>query len=150
MPTPLPTTTRIEGLQEPVDRGVERLLRRAVLAHASGERRRQHQALLHVGVPGGRELVFPLLPGESIDQALDADVVAAMRLRTGPPTPLVWLTRAGDLDLQDVDARWLAAARQAYAEAGVPLVFVVVNRHGWRDPRTGVRRDWKRLRPRSD
>jgi hypothetical protein len=61
---------------------------------------------------------------------------------------MVWLTRAGPLDLQDVDAAWLAAARIATAEAGVSLTMVVVTRHGWLDPRSGVRREWKRLRQR--
>jgi hypothetical protein len=61
-------------------------------------------------------------------------------------TPLVWLTRPGDLVDQDVDLAWLAGARQAFGEAGVPLVFVVVNRQGWRDPRSGLQRTWVRLR----
>jgi hypothetical protein len=49
--------------------------------------------------------------------------------------------------VQDVDARWLAAARASYAEAGLPLTFVVVNRRGWRDPRSGLGRTWARVRP---
>lgn len=69
----------------------------------------------------------------------------------GAPTPradpFVWLTRRGDpAVLQDLDARWLAAARAAYAEAGSPLTFVVVGRRGWHDPRSGVGRTWVRLR----
>ena len=62
------------------------------------------------------------------------------------PDQLVWLTRAGGLELQDVDARWLAAARAANAEAGVAAALVVVNRRGWRDPRSGLRRTWARVR----
>ena len=61
---------------------------------------------------------------------------------------MVWLTRAGDLDLQDVDAAWLSAARAAGAEAGIDLTLVVVTRRGWSDPRSGVSREWKRLRSR--
>jgi len=125
------------------------MLRQAVLTHATSERRRKHPAVLHVGAPGMRELVFPILPEEAVDDALGADVVAAMRHRTGLDHPLVWLTRTGDLTFQDVDARWLRSARQAYAEAGLPLVFVVANRHGWFDPRSGLLREWRRLRPRS-
>lgn len=138
------------GLAEPLGGDLERLLRHAVLAHASAERRRSYPAILHVGDPRTRELVFPIVPEERIDDALGADVVAAMRSRSGLERPVVWLTRPGVLDVQDVDVRWLRSARRAYAEAGVPLVFVVANRHGWLDPRSGLRRDWKRLRPRSD
>lgn len=138
------------GLVDPLDRGLDRLLRRAVLDHATSERRRSHLAILHVGEPGGRQLLFPVRPDEPTDQALRADVVAVMRARAGGDRALVWLTRPGELALQDVDARWLSAARQAYAEAVVPLVFVVVNRHGWRDPRSGLVRTWRRLRIRSD
>ena len=66
--------------------------------------------------------------------------MAALLRRTAgaPEEQLVWLTRAGDLELQDVDAAWLAAARAAVLEAGVPLTLVIVNRHGWWDPRSGA------------
>ena len=85
-----------------------------------------------------------------MEHALRADLVAALlrRTRTGPVDPLVWLTRTGELVLEDLDAAWLAAARAAYAEAGVRLTMVVVTRRGWWDPRTGRRREWKRLRSR--
>ena len=91
---------------------------------------------------------------EPSDPGLRTDVVAALRVRatqgaSGDDVPMVWLTRTGALELQDVDARWLAAARAAYDEAGAPLAFVVVNRHGWRDPRSGLSRTWARLRPRT-
>jgi hypothetical protein len=140
--------TDAEGLQEPVPRDLRALLRRAVLDHAVSERRRHYFPLLRVGRPGGASSVFAVRPDETADHALRADVVAAMLRRTRAPegTPLVWLTRAGDLDLQDVDAAWLAAARTAYAEAGAPLTMVVVNRRGWRDPRSGVGHVWSRLR----
>lgn len=128
----------------PLPRDLGRLLRRAVCEHASAERRRRYLPLLRVGLPGERQLVHPDRPDTPTDHALRADIVAAMRHRSGSDRPLVWLTRPGALDLQDVDVRWLAAARQAYAEAGVPLVFVVVNRHGWRDPRSGAGRTWQR------
>ena len=136
----------MEGLQGPVSPALHRVLRRAVLDHCTTERRRVHPPLLHVGVPGGAEAVFADV--EPTDHGLRCDIVAAMRTRTGrgTSTPLVWLTRTGDLDLQDVDFRWLASARAAYAEAGAALVMVVVNRRGWRDPRSGERHDWVRLR----
>ncbi|MCW2766860.1 MAG: hypothetical protein JWO11_2819 [Nocardioides sp.] len=89
-------------------------------------------------------------PEDVADHALAADVLAAMlrRVRGGAEPPIVWLTRTGGLELQDVDARWLAGARTAYAEAGAALTMVIVNRHGWRDPRSGVGRTWTRLRGR--
>lgn len=143
----------MEGIREPVPRLVHALLRRAVLDHALSERRKIHLPLLHVGVPGGQVTVFAVRDDDQSDHALRADVVAAMLSRTSEAAapdhvPLVWLTRAGELDLQDVDAQWLASARAAYAEAGASLTFVVVNRRGWRDPRSEVMREWKRLRKR--
>jgi hypothetical protein len=140
----------VEGIQEPVGSSQYAVLRRAVLDHVRAERRRWFPPLLHAGVPGGLEEVFAVAPEEALDQALRADVVAALlqRLRRPGLQPVVWLTRPGDPDLQDVDAAWLAGARAASAEAGLALTFVVVTRHGWRDPRSGVGREWKRLRAR--
>lgn len=140
------------GLTEPLAPPLRRALRQAVLDHAVSERRRSHVPLVHVGLPGGREAVHPVREDEPTDHALRADVLAAMLRRTRTPAaaaPLVWLTRAGDLTPQDLDMAWLAGARQAYGEAGVPLVLVVVNRHGWRDPRSGLSASWVRLRRRS-
>lgn len=140
-----------EGIAEPVSRASAAVLRRAALDHARAEHRRGYPPLLHVGFPGGAEEVFALTPGDPSDHAIRADVVAALlhrhRRRTDA-VPLVWLTRAGPLDLQDVDVAWLGAARTAAAEAGIALSMVVVTRHGWADPRSGVRRTWKRLRQR--
>jgi hypothetical protein len=144
------------------------VLRLAVREHALGERRRRYLPLLHVGRPGGRAAVVAASGDDAPaphDDALRVDVVAALlrRIRTGagagtgssdgagPGTgeePLVWLTRSGDLDLQDVDVHWLAAARAACAEAGLDLTMVVVTRHGWLDPRTGATRRWARVRRR--
>ena len=138
----------VEGLTEPLPPRTRALLRAAVQAHVSDEWRRAHPPALHVGVPGGRVASLVLDPRERTDPGLRTDVVAALRVRAGPdPDQLVWLTRTGELGLQDVDARWLAAARAACAEAGVPLGFVVVNRRGWRDPRSGLGRTWARIRP---
>ncbi len=85
-----------------------------------------------------------------MEHGLRADVLAALLGRAGQADgpPLVWLTRPGELSLHDVDVDWLAAAQSAYAEAGVPLTMVVVTRRGWWDPRSDVRRVWKRLRQR--
>jgi hypothetical protein len=143
----------MEGIAEPVAAPLERQLRRAVLQLVSGEPRRRFPTVLHVGWPTGRQARFTpdRTPDGALDQALRADVVAALVRRAGgaATTPLVWLARCGDLELADADADWLAAARAAYAEAGSPLTMVVVTRQGWRDPRSGATRRWRRLRDRS-
>jgi hypothetical protein len=130
----------VEGIGEPVDADLARLLRRAVLDHVRSSPGRHVAAALHVGTPGAAYA--------SVDADVEAlvDVVAALRVASGQIQPLVWLTRAAVAGLQDVDARWLAAARAAYAEADVALTFVVVTRVGWWDPRSDVRRTWRRLR----
>jgi hypothetical protein len=139
----------VEGIGEPLTRSLHRTLRRAVLEHGVSERRRVFAPLLHVGTPGGSQALFGPGPPTDTDHALRTDIVAALlRRTTGVDGRLVWLTRAGDLQLQDIDAAWLAAARAASGEAGLPLTMVVVTRHGWRDPRSGAGRTWKRLRAR--
>lgn len=145
----------MEGIGEPVGPHLRATLRRAVLDHVSSERRRAFPPLLHVGTPGGPQALFATeqldpIDHALLDQGLRADVVAAMLARRPTPSvaPLVWLTRPGELCLQDVDAAWLAAARGAAAEAGLPLTMVVVTRRGWWDPRSGATRTWRRLRAR--
>jgi hypothetical protein len=144
----------IGGIQEPLSRPLHTVLRRAVADHATRERRRVHPPLLHVGWPGGPEDVFVVGADEELDHALRSDVVAALlhtarrRAPVAGAVPMLWLTRSGALEVGDLDLAWLAAARTAGAETGVELVLVVVTRHGWFDPRTGVRREWKRLRDR--
>lgn len=144
------------ALADPLDPRTRALLRRAVVDHARGERRRVHPPALHLGVPGRRVERLDLAdlgPGHT-DPGLRTDVVAALRVRARPldAEALVWLTRAGGLERQDVDVAWLLAARTAYAEAGAaPPLFVVVGRRGWRDPVTGAGRTWTRVRlPASD
>lgn len=142
-------STRVDGIVEPVPRDLQRLLRRAVLDHTTTERQRVFPPALHVGVPGAVRARFVVGPDDgTLDHAVRTDVVEAMVRRTRRPDahPIVWLTRRGQLDLQDVDLDWLAAARTAGAELGIPLPLVVVNRRSWRDPRTGVGRQWERLR----
>lgn len=142
----------MEGIREPVSRQLHQVLRRAVLEHTEAERRATFPAVLHVGTPGGTQAVYAAQPSPEdglVDQSLRTDVVAALLARVAAqPTPLVWLTRPGELCLQDVDAAWLAAARAAGAEAGRPLPMVVVTRRGWWDPRSDAGRTWRRLRAR--
>lgn len=142
-----PARTPPEGLSAQPEPRVAALLRRAVLDHVTGERRLAYPPRLHVGTPGAPHAVFAVDAAEPADHALRTDVVAALRHRAGADG-MVWLVRTGDLTLQDVDAAWLSAARTAYAEAGTELVFVVVNRHGWWDPRSGASRRWQRPRER--
>lgn len=139
------------GPLDPREPGTRALLRRAVVEHALTERRRVHPPALHLGVPGRRVERLDLAdlgPGRA-DPGLRVDVVAALRVRARPldDRAFVWLTRTGGLEQQDVDGRWLVAARAAYAEAGAPPpLFVVVDRRGWRDPVTGAGRTWARVR----
>ena len=136
------------GIREPVDRAVLRLLRQAVLDHARDEHRKVFAPVLHVGVPGVRSRRFE--SDGALDLALRVDVVEAM-LRPDvrrSVVPLVWLTRRGDLEPNDEDGAWSAAVAAAGGELGMALGLVVVTRHSWHDPRTGVLRTWKRIRDR--
>jgi len=126
-------------------------LRLAVGQFRQLESRRHFPAVVHVGRPGGGYADFVDLDEHRLDHALRIEVVAALlsRARVAMRRPVLWLTRAGDLGTEDVDLRWLAAARQAYGEARVPMAMVVVTRAGWYDPRSGARREWARLRLRA-
>lgn len=132
-------------LRDPVPRPTSLLLREAVRRHAAGERRRRFAPLVHVGHPGVHEQCAPA-PLHGTDAALRADLMAALLARCPVTAPLVWLTRPGELVTSDVDAAWLPAARTAWAEAGRDLVWVVVTRRGWWDPRSDLRREWQRIR----
>lgn len=157
---PTLSETSVEGLHEPLSPVLEKRLRRAVLDHTATEHRRSFLALVHLGIPGGKEVVHAHREDEPTDQWLRADIIHSMRRRVGVPDPIVWLTRpseakpegigTGDLEVEDVDLRWLAAARQAFREIGAPLTYVVVTRNAWLDPRSGLSRRWKRLRYRND
>lgn len=147
MPAPTTSVHAPEGVgPERRSRAGEARARAAVLELARTEHRRRHPVLLHVGDPRGRVslAVDDLCP----DHALRADVLGALLWRHRDEDPLVWLTRTGPLDLQDVDARWFAAFRAARHEVLVAARFLVVTRHGWHDPATGGTRTWKRIRDR--
>lgn len=140
-----------EGLHDPLPTPLERLLRQAAYDHAVNDSRRLFTPQLHVGLPGRPHFVLPAdLPA---DLPVRTDAIAAMLERSrsrGVVQPLCWLVRPGALDprLTALEADWLAAARTAYAEAEERLVFVLVSRRGWRDPRSGLGRTWERLRVR--
>jgi len=131
--------------------GSQRALRLAVAHFRRSETRRSFPPVVHVGRPGEASRDFVEAEGLGLDQALRTEVAAALlsRALNDSRCPTLWLTRAGELGIEDVDLRWYAAARAAYAEAAVALTMVVITRAGWSDVRTGARREWKRLRIRS-
>ena len=136
---------RMPLLADPVTPNDRRLLRAAVLDLVTNERRRSFPSVLHVGTPGGRAAC--LVDDRSWDHALRTEIVGAL-LRSLDDPPWVWLTRTGTLTTQDVDLAWLAATVAAARERGADPAFVVVTRHGWRDPRTDTTREWRRIRRR--
>ncbi len=81
------------------------------------------------------------------DHGLRTEMVGAL-LRSLDDPPWVWLTRGGPLAVQDVDLDWLGPTLTAASERGSDPAFVVVTRHGWRDPRSGVGQEWRRIRRR--
>jgi hypothetical protein len=130
-------------LCEPLDLADRRLLRTAVRELAGTDRRRRIPPVLHVGVPGG---ATALVADDPLwDHGLRTEIVGAVLRARGDP-PWVWVTRSGPLALQDVDAAWLAPTLAAAAERGVDPAYVVVTRHGWLDPRSGLRQEWRRIR----
>jgi hypothetical protein len=136
-------------VEEPVPRTDRALLRRLVLAHKAAERRHRFPAVLHLGRPAGPAADSVDESAAPLDHALRCDVLEAMLLRTpADPSLMTWLTRPGDLAVQDVDLAWLRAVSTVNAETGRVLRYVVVTRHGWRDPASGVGRTWRRLRDR--
>ncbi len=123
-----------------------RLLRTAVLALAVAEHRHRFPAVLHVGTPGGPTVSVTDDP--AWDHGLRTEMVGAV-LRSLHDPRWVWVTRSGALaPLQDVDAAWLSPTLAAARERGCDPAFVVVTRHGWRDPRSGANRHWRRIRSR--
>ena len=133
-------------LRAPLELAERRLLRTAVLAFATADHRRHVPATLHVGFPGG--VVTTVADDPGWDQGLRTEIVGAV-LRARRDPPWVWVTRSGPLTLQDADAAWLGPTLAAAAEREVDVAYVVVTRHGWTDPRSGLRQEWKRIRQRS-
>jgi hypothetical protein len=133
-------------LVEPVPTAVARLLRQAVLSLAVAERRRHFPAALHVVAPG-RDPVT-VVDDRGWDAGLRADVAGAALRAASDGTAIAWVARPGSLVLEDVDVDWLAPLLRTADEHVVDLIYVVVTRHGWIDPRSGVHREWRRIRDR--
>ncbi|HEX3223549.1 MAG TPA: hypothetical protein VHR35_13350 [Nocardioides sp.] len=132
-------------LSAPLSVADGRTLRQAVLDLATTDRRRRIPPALHLGVPGGPTLTIP--DDRAWDHAQRSEIAGAALRATGD-APWAWVTRSGPLAVQDVDAAWLRAVVAAAAEREVDVAFVVVTRHGWLDPRSGLRREWLRIRHR--
>lgn len=144
----------------PITRDTHRWLRAVVLAHMESEHRRRHPSALHAAHAGRGPCTLVLAGADArVDAALRADLWSALIVqarhaarRRGDDEdapPWLWLTRDGALDDDRDDDAWAGAALRACAEAGLPCRFVVVVRRGWRDPTTGARRQWSRLRRRT-
>lgn len=139
----------LSTLQAPIDRTTHHALRAATLALVEGERGRTFPTTLHCGLPGrcAHHVDDPPLA----DFASRADVLLAL-LRQGAtvsPRPLLWLTRPGEPSVHDADLRWLGPTAWAARALAMDVGLVVVTRRGWFDPVSDVRREWRRLRPRS-
>lgn len=139
----------------PITRTQHVVFRAAVLSFKESAPRGRAPMSLHVGVPDTANACHVVLPGQALGQALDqalrTDIAAGLLQRTAAQAPdrWGWLARVGSLALHDADVVWSAAWYAACAEGEVDVPFVVVTRTGWRDPRTGVGREWSRLRRRS-
>lgn len=135
----------------PITRTEHSVLRTAVIEFKETMPRGRAPVSLQVGVPGRSVARHVVAQGQSLDQALRTDIAAALLQQTSPAGSQrwAWLTRSGSLVLHDADVAWSAAWYAACAEREVDVSFVVVTRTGWRDPRTGVLREWSRLRRRS-
>ena len=133
-------------LLDPVPSRDRRLLREAVLDLATTEHRHHFPPVLHVGTPGGTDRHRDRRPrGGTTGCGPRWWAPCSGRSRT---RAWVWVTRVGPLSLQDVDVAWLGPTVTAAHERGSDPAFVVVTRHGWRDPRSGVGQEWRRIRRR--
>jgi hypothetical protein len=139
-------------VEEPVPPAEQALLRRLVLEHKAAERRQHFPPVLHLGGPGrpevGRVVEDSRDPAEQLDHALRCDLLEAILKRGAAGPVMTWLTRPGPLEVQDVDLAWLRVVVAVNGETRRALPYVVVTRDGWRDPRSGVGRTWRRLRQR--
>lgn len=146
-------------VQAPITRETHLVLRALALDFTETERRRRHPPVLWAGHPDQAACRLDLADVGALDAGLRTDMVAGLvvQARFGARrlggdearVPWLWLTRSGRVADEDRDAEWAAAALAACGELAMPCPFVVVVRHGWYDPVSGVRREWVRLRRRS-
>ncbi len=147
------TLVTVPGLAEPVDPGLSRALRAAALELRDRRRTRRFPPEVSVGglgLPRALRDTVVELDADPLDHTLRCELVAALLARAlaEEQRPVAWLARPGPLVWHDLDAAWWPAFAAAYAEAAVPLTAVVVTRTGWYDPRSGLTREWRRLRHR--
>ncbi len=141
------------GLVEPLPPPLRRGLRALVMELTCWGRSQRFPATISVGTPGGLRHTWTV-DADPADLALRTEVVAALLTRSLPheaapgAPPVCWLSRPGTITWHDLDAAWLPAALAAYAEAGLPLSFVVVTKTAWWDPRSGLAQRWRRPRRR--
>ena len=133
-------------LHEPLPLPQRRVLRAAVLQLATTDHRRHVPPSLHVGAPGGPTTT--VRDDATWDHGLRTEIAGAV-LRAARDPFWIWVTRSGPLTLQDVDAAWLGPVVAATGERGVDAAYVVVTRHGWLDPRSGLTQEWQRIRDRA-
>jgi hypothetical protein len=113
---------------------------------ATAGTRRALPTTCHVGHPAGEHVDLPDVADQSLRTDLVVRAIDGLGVTAGA---CAWITRGGELGTTDVDAGWLAAARQGFARHGLPLpTFAVVTRNAWIDLVSGERRVWRRVRSR--
>ena len=128
------------------------LLRLEVGNLRARESRPRFDTVVHVGTLGGdrRTCTLPPAGPQVVDAGTRTEVVSWLLEadRAGSSgRASVWLTRAGEPQVQDEDLAWLSASDRAFGALGHRLDGCwSVTRTGWLDVRTGERRVWKRLR----
>ncbi len=137
-----------QALRPPIDRHTHRMLRAAVLELVEGEDRRRFPVVVHAGVPGRSVRHVEDPPLADAGARADAALALVRGARALGSAPFVWLTRPGRLSTHDDDLRWLGPVSWACSSLGEHTGLVVVTRHGWFDPVSDVRREWRRLRRR--
>ena len=137
------------GLVAPLPRDLHRGLRAEVIALRQAHRGLRFPVSVRLGVPGTGGPVHVVSAEDPPDHGYRSEVAAALLCaarRPRPTPPVAWLIRPGHLSWHDREAEWLPALVSVYAEADLPLVFVVVTKRGWYDPRSGLDKEWRRLR----
>lgn len=116
---------------------------------AAAGTRRALPTTVHVGSPEGQHTDIDVEAWQ--DAGIRTELVARALAGLDEPVferAIPWLTRTGELDVQDADLQWGAAAREGYARYGLDLPgFFVVTRRGWSNLLTGETHVWQRVRP---